>query len=150
MLAKELMTTDVVTVKPDDTVEDVIKVLLENKISGVPVINEKREVVGVVSEGDLLVRNQKLRPPAFINILGGIIYLDDPEDFREELRKAFAYKVSEIMTVVPATVEEDTPVEDIAALMSGEGINRVPVVRDDKLVGIVTRADIIKAMAERK
>lgn len=150
MLAKELMTTDVVTIGPDDSVEDVIKVLLENKISGVPVVNENREVVGIVSEGDLIVRNQKLRPPAFIQILGGIIYLDDPEDFKEELRKAFAYKVSEIMTVVPATVDEDTPAEEIAALMSEEGINRVPVVRDDKLVGIVTRADIIKAMAEKK
>ncbi len=150
MLAKEIMTTDVITVGSDDTVEDVIKILLENKISGVPVINENKEVIGVVSEGDLIIRNQEIRPPAFIQILGGVIYLDDPEDFREELRKAFAYKVADIMTVVPATVDEDTPIEEIVTLMSGEGINRVPVVRDDKLVGIVTRADIIKSMAEKK
>lgn len=149
MLAKEIMTSDVFTVGPDDTVETVIKILIEKKISGVPVINERREVIGVVSEGDLLIRNQKLRPPAFIQILGGTIYLDDPEDFKEELKKAFAYKVGDIMTVVPATVEEDTPVEEIASIMSREGINRVPVVQDDRLVGIVTRADIIKSMARK-
>lgn len=149
MLAKDIMTTDVFTVGPNDTVEKVIKILIENKISGVPVINEKREVIGVVSEGDLLIRNQKLRPPAFIQILGGTIYLDDPEDFKEELKKAFAYKIEDIMTAVPATVEEDTPVDEIASIMSEEGINRVPVVRDDRLVGIVTRADIIKSMVRK-
>lgn len=150
MLAKEIMTSNVITVGPDDTVEDVIKILLENKISGVPVINESKEVIGIVSEGDLIVRNQKLRPPAFIQILGEVIYLDDPNDFREELKKAVAYKVEDIMTVVPATVEEDTPVEEIASIMSQEGINRVPVTRDDKLVGIVTRADIVKSLAGNK
>lgn len=150
MLAKDIMTSNVITVGPEDTVEEVVKVLLDNKISGVPVINKDKEVIGIVSEGDLLVKNQKLRPPAFIQILGGVIYLDDPEDFKEDLRKAFAYKVEDIMTVIPATVEEDTPVEEIAATMAEEGINRVPVVKDGKLVGIVTRADIIKSMARKK
>lgn len=150
MLAKDIMTVDVVTVKANDTVEDVIKLLVEKKISGVPVINEEAEVVGIVTEGDLIVRSQKLHIPSYIQILGGVIYLDNPEDFKEELRKAVAYKVADIMTTDPATVQEDTSVEEIATIMSDEGINRLPVVKNNKLVGIVSRADIVRSLARKE
>ncbi len=149
MLAKDIMTVDVITARPDDTVEDVIKLIVENKISGVPVIDEERKVIGIVTEGDLIIRSQKLHIPSYIQILGGIIYLDDPDDFREELKKAIAVKVGDVMTGNPITVEEDTPVEEIATIMSDSGVNRLPVVRDDKLVGIVSRADIVRSMARR-
>ncbi len=149
MLAKDIMTVDVLTVRPEDTVEDVIKLLLDNRISGVPVVNGENEVVGIVTEGDLMVKTQKLHVPSYIQILGGVIYLDDPEDFREELKKSVAIKVEDMMTTDPLTVEEDTPVDEIATIMSDSGINRLPVVRDDRLVGIVSRADIIRSMARK-
>ncbi|MHB9094042.1 MAG: CBS domain-containing protein [Eubacteriales bacterium] len=149
MLAKDIMTVDVLTVRPEDTVEDVIKLLLDNRISGVPVVNGENEVVGIVTEGDLMVKTQKLHVPSYIQILGGVIYLDDPEDFREELKKSVAIKVEDMMTTDPLTVEEDTPVDEIATIMSDSGINRLPVVRDDRLMGIVSRADIIRSMARK-
>ncbi|PKM80178.1 MAG: hypothetical protein CVU89_14970 [Firmicutes bacterium HGW-Firmicutes-14] len=149
MLAKEIMTVDVVTVTPEETVEDVINLMVEKKISGIPVVNEEKKVVGIVTEGDLLVRSQKLHIPSYIQILGGIIYLDDPEEFREELRKAVAIKVEDIMTKNVLTVEEDVSVEEIATIMSEAGINRLPVLRDGKLAGIVSRADIIRSMARK-
>lgn len=150
MLAKDIMTTDVVIVKKDDTVEDVIKLLTEKKISGVPVVNDANEVVGIVSEGDLIVRSQKLHVPSYIQILGGVIYLDDPEDFREELKKAVAYQVADVMTEDPVTIAEDLSVEEIATIMADSGINRLPVVSDDKkLIGIVSRADIVRSLARK-
>lgn len=150
MLAKDIMTTDVKTVGPEDTVEDVIKILLDHNISGVPVVNEEKEVIGIVSEGDLIVRKSKLHVPSYIQILGGIIYLDDPEDFKEELKKAVAYQVKDIMSMPAATVAEDATLEELATLMSDENINRLPVVRENKLVGLVSRFDIIRALADRK
>jgi len=150
MLAKEIMTADVVFVGPDDTVEDVIKLLLDKKISGVPVVNNEKKVIGIVSEGDLIVRSQKLHVPSYIQILGGIIYLDDPEDFREELKKSVAVKVEDVMTKEPVTVDEDTPMEEIATIMSDARINRLPVLKDGKLVGIVSRADIIRSLARKE
>lgn len=71
MLAKDIMTAHVITASPDDTVEDVIRLIVDNRISGVPVINEDREVIGIVTEGDLIVRSQKLHIPSYIQILGG-------------------------------------------------------------------------------
>ena len=147
MNAKEIMTVDVISVKPTDTVEDVIKILLDKKISGVPVVDGNNEVVGIVSEGDLIIRQQKLHVPSYIQILGGVIYLDDPDEFKEELRKTVAIKVEDIMTKDPLTVEEDTPVEEIATIMFDAGVNRLPVVNDGTLAGIVSRADIIRSMA---
>lgn len=147
MLAKDIMTVDVVTASPEDTVEHVIKQLLKKKISGVPVVGSDREVLGIVTEGDLIVRSQKLHVPSYIQILGGIIYLDDPADFKEELKKAVAYKVEDVMTTHVLTVEENTPVDEIATIMSDSGVNRLPVIREGKLVGIVSRADIIRSLA---
>ncbi len=147
MIAKEIMTVDVITVSPDDTVEDVVKLLVDHKISGVPVVNTEKEVIGVVTEGDLLARKQELRVPSYIQILGGVIYLDDPEEFKDTLRKVIAVKVEGMMTEDPITVEEDTAVEEIATIMADNGINRVPVTRDGKLVGIISRADIIRSLS---
>ncbi len=147
MIAKDIMTADVLTVSPGDTVEDVVRLLVDNKISGVPVVNEEREVIGIVTEGDLLVRSQELHVPSYIQILGGVIYLDDPEEFRDTLRKAIAVKVEGLMTEDPITVEEDTTVEEVATIMAENGINRVPVTRDGKLAGIISRADIIRSLS---
>jgi CBS domain-containing protein len=151
MLAKEIMTKDVITVKPEDTVKDAAKLLAEHKISGMPVVNGEREVVGIVSEGDFIVRSQKLKVPSYIQILGGIIYLDDPREFKEELRRVAAYLVKDIMTEEVVTVDEDTEVEEVASIMFEEGVNRVPVVdAENRLAGIVSRADIVRSLAHKE
>lgn len=151
MLARDIMTKEVITVSPETTVKDAAKLLADNKVSGLPVVNEKNEVIGIVSEGDFIVRTQKLKVPSFIQILGGVIYLDDPRDFKEELRKVAAYQVKDIMTGEPVTIEEDTEVDEIASIMFDEGVNRIPVVNaDNVLVGIVSRADIVRALAQKE
>lgn len=151
MLAKDIMTKEVITVGPEDTVQDAARLLADHKISGLPVVNERREVVGIVSEGDFIVRTQKLKVPSYIQILGGVIYLDDPRDFKEELRKVAAYLVKDIMTEEVETVDEETEVEELATIMFEEGVNRIPVVdADNRLVGIVSRADIVRSLAQKE
>ncbi len=151
MLAIDIMTKKVITVGPEDTVKEAARLLAEHKISGLPVVNGQQQVVGIVSEGDFIMRTQKLHVPTFIQILGGVIYLDDPREFKEELRRVAAYLVKDIMTVKVVTVDEETELEEVASIMFEEKVNRVPVVNaDNKLVGIVSRADIVRSLAQKE
>ena len=147
MLAKDLMTREVVTVNRDTTVKEVAGLLLEHKISGLPVVDKENRVIGIVSEGDLIYQDKKLYTPAFLEILGGIIYLENPNRLGQDLMKMTAAKVGDLMTTRVYTVKEDTSVEAIATIMVEKKVNRVPVVDGaGKLVGIVSRQDLIKAM----
>jgi CBS domain-containing protein len=147
MLAKDIMTSEVVTVTKDTTVTEVARLLTEHKVSGLPVIDQEGRVVGMVSEGDLIHQDTKLHTPAFLEILGGVIYLENPQRLGQDLRKMTAVKVAEIMTPKPYTVKEDASIENIATIMIERQVNRVPVVDGaGKLVGIVSRQDLVKAM----
>ncbi len=147
MVARDVMSRDVVTVTGETTIQEVARLLTEHNISGLPVVDGDGRVVGVVSEGDLIYQDKKLHTPAFLEILGGIIYLEDPKRVGRELQKMTAAKVVEIMTTKIHTVREDTPVQDIATLMIERNVNRVPVLDDKgKLTGIVSRQDIIKSL----
>jgi len=115
MVAKDIMTRDVITVEPTTSVRDLARILSQKRISGVPVVNSKGKILGVVSEADIVGKKGK--------------------------------QVKAIMTKRVISVTEDTPVEEIAALMIGHKIKRVPVMRGDKLAGIVSRADIVSAIA---
>lgn len=148
MLASEIMTTDVISVNPNTTVEELAKILIENKISGVPVVNEYNGVMGVVSEADLIVRDSKLHIPSYLNILGSIIYLENPKILEDEVRKAAAVKVKDLMSEEAIAVEEETSVEDIATIMVENKINRVPVVKNGKLIGIISRGDIVRSLVK--
>lgn len=146
MQARDIMQRDVKTVRPDATVHDVAQLLAEADYSGVPVTDEAGRLLGMVTEGDLLARAQRLNVPTFFPFIGGIVYLESPRKFDEQLRKATGASVGDIMTTDVVTVREDTTIEDIAGLMVRRKINRLPVVDDDGLVGIVTRDDVIRAV----
>ncbi|MGI6649162.1 MAG: CBS domain-containing protein [Bacillota bacterium] len=149
MLARDIMTRQVVTVSPNMTVPEVAKVLLDHRISGVPVVSKDNEVIGIVTEGDLITKEISLKTPPVLSLLGGFIYLENPNRFEEELRKVTAVQVEDLMTREVISVQEDTPVGEIATLMVKKKINRVPVLRHKKLVGIITRADIVRSLLER-
>ncbi len=148
MKAKDIMSADVITVKKDATIEEIAHILTEKNISGVPVVDDDNSVIGVVTQKDLLYKKIEPRFPPVVEILGGLIFLKSVKNYNEELRKLVATKAEEIMTKKVVTVDEDTDIERIAELMVEQDINRIPVVKASKLVGIISRTDVVKYIAK--
>jgi CBS domain-containing protein len=144
---KEIMVDEVIAIREDASVDELSKLLIENKISGVPVVNMDGKLVGVATEGDLIIKDSDLHFPRYFKLLDSIIYLESLNKFKANLKKYLGTKVSDVMTTNIKTVKQDTPVSDAANLMIRHNINRLPVL-DDKgdMVGIITRADIVKSM----
>lgn len=149
MKARDIMSVDVITVNKDTTVEEIAHLLSDKSISGVPVVDEQNRVIGIVSQKDLLYKDIEPHFPPVVEILGGLIFLKSVRQYNEELRKLVATKAEEIMTRKVVTVGEDTEVERIAELMIQKDINRIPVVKDNRLVGIISRADVVKYIAKK-
>lgn len=141
------METQVITVLPLTSIEDLAKVLIDNKISGVPVVDELDVLLGIVTEGDLLHKQTSPQAPVINTFLGGLAYTKEFEQYNSDLQKLSACTASEIMTTTLASVSEDTSVKEISAIMVNKEINRVPVVTNGKLVGIVSRADVLKTLS---
>lgn len=146
MKAKEIMTKEVITVNQQASIEEIARKLIDNNLSGLPVTDDDGKMVGIVTEGDLLRKDTPPRFPNFVNILGAIIYYSGVNRYNDDWKKLLATKAAEIMTSKVITVAEDAEVETIAQLMLNHGIKRVPVVRDGQLLGVVSRADIIKTL----
>lgn len=146
MKAKEIMTKKVITVKSSASVRDIARIFHRKKISGIPVVDKDNNLQGIVSETDLVLKASGPHLPPHIQILGGIIYLESPHVMEEELKKVMAINAADIMTKDVVTVEPEEDVGKIATLMLEEEINRIPVIKDGKLVGIITRHDILKTM----
>jgi CBS domain-containing protein len=148
-LAKDVMSKKVISVKKETSIEELSKILLDNKISGVPVVDDDGALVGIATEADLIVKDADLHFPRYFNLLGSIIYLESLEKFKKNLRKYLGTKVEDIMTVKVVSAKQDTKINEIANLMINKKINRVPVVDDEnKVIGIITRADIVESMIE--
>ena len=139
MRVEELMSRDVTTVEPETPLKEVAALLSRHRISGVPVCGEDGRVLGVVSEADIL-RKEEGRAPEGGGLLSWLFERDD-----ESLAKAAARTAGEAMTSPAVTIEPKRPVSEVARLMVERGINRLPVVRGDELVGIITRADLVRA-----
>jgi CBS domain-containing protein len=148
MRVREIMDSEPVTVGPEDEVEHVLRLLRRNELPGVPVVNEGGRCVGIVTEADLILSDEQgdLHLPHYIELFGGVVYLEPLRRFEDRLRKAFASKVRDIMTANPVTVDADAPVEHAAHLIATKKHNRLPVVEHGRLVGVVTRVDVLDAL----
>jgi len=146
--ARDIMTPDPVTIGPDAPVIDAARIMAERSVGSLPVI-EGGDLVGLVSEGDLIMQDVKLEFPTYIHLLDGfIMYPPAHARFEGELRKAVAATVGDVMTADPVTVQADAPIEDIATVLSERGVSRLPVLEGEVLVGIVSKHDIVRAIAE--
>jgi CBS domain-containing protein len=145
----DIMETDVPTVTPEDTVEAVLRVLRTHELPGVPVINSGGRCVGIITEADLVMTGEDadLHLPHYFQLFGGVVFLESVSHFEERLRKAFASTAADLMTRGPVTIAPEATVRDAARAISESGHNRLPVVEDDRLVGVVTRADVLGALA---
>ena len=148
MKVRDIMTTDVVSAKRGTPVNELAKLMGARDISGVPVLDDDGSVVGIVTELDMIVRNTRLDMPRFIQILDlGRIPLERRSDYEHRMQHMLGTRAEDLMSEEVVTIGPDDSVEDLAELMVKRRVNPVPVVENGKLIGIVSRADIIDMMA---
>ena len=142
------MTTDVLTVSPETSISEMSKILENRRIGGVPVVDQGGHLVGVITQSDLVERARDLELPPAINVLDFHIYLQIPSHLFHKVEKMLGTTVGDCMTPNPVTVAPDTPVSKVAALMAKQKVHTIPVVEGSKLVGIIGKMDLVRAMAE--
>ncbi len=146
MKVADIMTRDVVTVTPETTLRELAEILSLRRINGVPVVDKDNKVIGVVCESDLVNQDKPLHIPTFFFILDSFIPLENPWRMEKEIKRITATKVGEICTSPAVTVTSDTDVSEVARLMGEGKLYTIPVVDGDKLVGILGKADVIRAV----
>jgi CBS domain-containing protein len=146
---RDIMERDPAAVGAEDKIEDVIRLLREHELPGVPVVEGDGRCVGIVTEADLVLPgdNGDLHLPHYFELFGGVVFLEPLRRFEDRLRKAFASTAKDMMTADPDTVSPDASIQEAARRIHDTGHNRLPVVEDGRLVGVVTRVDVLGALA---
>ena len=149
---RDIMETDVPPVYPSDPVESVLKVLRAHELPGIPVVNEGGRCVGIITEADLVISEEgaDLHLPHYFQLFGGVVFLESMAHFEERVRKAFASTAGDMMTHDPVTIEAGATVEEAANLIASRKHNRLPVVEHGRLVGVVTRVDVLDALTNER
>jgi CBS domain-containing protein len=144
----EIMERDPATVSRRTDVTTLIKLLREHELPGVPVVDDDATLVGIVTENDLVLESDdtSLHLPHYLEIFGGVVFLEPLQHLEDQLRKAFATKVEDMMTADVDTLTPEASIHEAARLISRTGHNRIPVVEGTKLVGVVTRVDALEAL----
>jgi len=150
-LARDFMTKKVISVEKGTPIHEIYRIFLKNNIMGVPVVDKEGLVAGIVTERDLAVREEDIKTPASVNLLGSIVYLEDMDKYNELLKKKMGQLAVDVMSNPAKTLREDASIGEIIEFMDNEGINRVPIIDpNNRLCGIVTRTDIIKELIREK
>lgn len=143
---KDIMTRELITVSPDTEIVQATKLLLENRINGIPVTDETGKLVGILCQSDLIAQQKKLPIPSFFTFLDGLIALTSMKQIEKQVQKIAAITVAQAMTPNPVTVQPETDIEKVAALMVDKNFHTIPVVDEGELVGIVGKEDILKTL----
>jgi CBS domain-containing protein len=146
MRTSEVMTRSVITIAPNATIQDAIRLMLGQRISGLPVVAADGRLVGILTEGDLLRRTETgtaSHYPGWLNFLRG------PARSAEDFVRSHGRYVEEVMTREVRCVTEDTPLDEVVEAMEKRHLKRLPVVQDGNLVGVISRADLLRALAEK-
>ena len=148
LTVRDIMESDVPSVSPDAPMEDVLALMRRHELPGVPVVNEAGRCVGIITEADLVLSEQDadLHLPHYFELFGGLVFLEPVRRFEERLRKAFASTAADLMTADPVTIAPDATVHEAARVIAKRRHNRLPVVEHGRLVGVVTRLDVLDAL----
>lgn len=146
LTVKDIMTKDVVTVTKETTVMELAGIFAQRHISSLPVLDQNGDLIGMVTETDLVEQDKNLHIPTVISIFDWVIYLESDKKFEKELKKMTGRTVGDIYTSEFVTVTPDSTVSDVADLLSSRKITALPVVEGKKLVGIISRIDLIRSM----
>lgn len=144
----EAMTPDPITIDPAMEVADIAKVMIDNNIGGLPVVGDDGQLLGIVTESDLIVQDSEVEFPSFVSFLSGYVFVPGSlHRFDEKFRKAVGATAEEVMTKDVVTVETDDSVEDVATMMSKKKLKRFPVMKGGSLAGIITMADVVRLIS---
>ena len=148
MLVEQAMTPDPVTVLPETPVTEVAKIMIENDVGGLPVVDRSGALLGIVTESDLIVQDSRVKFPRFVSFLDGYIFAPGSlQRFEEKFRKAVGATAGELMTEDVRTVEATDSVEEVATMMSEGKHKRFPVMKEGRLVGIITMKDVVRLIS---
>lgn len=148
-LVRDIMVTDVVTLKPDDTVEQAASRLLERGVGGAPVVDDEGRVLGLLSDSDLVVRHSHLHIPTIFTLFGEVgagFSRPSLQALDIELRKALGSTVADVMDPYAATCGDEESIEDAATRMAETSASRLPVLREGRLVGVIARGDLVRLL----
>jgi CBS-domain-containing membrane protein len=148
LTARDVMTKEVVSVTTETTIRELAEIITAHRIGSVPVLDSEGTLLGIVTESDLIEQDKSFHIPTVISLFDWVIYLESEKKFEKELKRMTARTVADIFTKEVLTVTPETPVSEIADIMSGRKIHAVPVVAEGKLVGIVSRIDLIRSMVK--
>ncbi len=144
----EWMNRELITVMPSTPISEAVKLLVDRHIGGLPVIDDAGKLVGIISESDLMWREQGVEQPPYMLFLGGVIYFQNPLTYDRDLHKALGQTVGEVMTPHAISITADTTLPEAAKLMHDKKLRRIPVVDDRQHpIGIITEGDIVRAIA---
>lgn len=144
---RDVMTKDVIVFKKDTPVKEAAEQLSKASVGGAPVVDDEGNLIGIVTDGDLIMQDVKLHFPTYVQLLDGYIYVPGSlQRFENEFRKAIGATVKDVMTEEAITTEEDATIEDVATIMVEQDVSRLPVVSDGKLIGIITKGDLVRAI----
>ena len=144
----DIMTTELITVSPKTSLQEAIQIIADRKVSGLPVVDDEGQLVGIISETDLTWQATGVEAPPYVMFLDSVIYLQNPAKHNQEVHKALGQTVAEAMSEKPTTIKQDRLVREAARIMHEKKVRRLPVVDDnDKLIGIITQGDVIRMMA---
>jgi CBS domain-containing protein len=148
MLVRDIMDPDPPVVRVGDSVETVLGMLKEHELPGVPVVNDAGRCVGIITEADLVLsgEDEDLHLPHYFELFGGVVFVESMSHFEERVRKAYAATAEDMMTPDPVTIGPDATVGEAARLIAHRKHNRLPVVEHGRLVGVVTRVDVLDAL----
>lgn len=142
MTVQDVMTRDVITVKPATTIHEAARLMVDHGLSGLPVVNDEGQLVGIISDGDLILRQRRTEERPWWRR-----FFEDGEQLAREYQRATGTTVGEVMTRPALSISPVFGIETAASIFLNRRIRRLPVVRDGKLVGIVSRGDLLKALA---
>ncbi|MGD8267829.1 MAG: CBS domain-containing protein [Desulfobacterales bacterium] len=143
---RDIMTTEVITIGPETEIVHAARLLIDNKVNGLPVVDARQQVVGIVCQSDLIAQQKRVRVPSLFTFLDGYITLASAKQFEREVEKIAASKVKQAMTSEPTCVSPDTAIEEAATLMVEKNYHTLPVVDNGRLVGIVGKEDLLRTI----
>lgn len=145
--ARDIMTRDIISVTRETSIQELSRIFMDKGVNGLPVVDEDGNVVGVVTQGDLIEQKKQLHIPTVIALFDWVMPLESEKKFEADVKRMTAAKVGDIYHKGAITVEADADLTEVATLMAEEDAHTLPVVEDGRLVGIIGKLDIIRGFA---